>query len=70
MFTNENSALIFKSKSHHVVLILEGEFQYLYKYYGPIRHNNMAKNAQVATTLLTSCNKLLQQGDIRMCSAC
>ena len=30
----------------------------------------MAKNAQVAATLLTSCNNLLQQGDIRMCSAC
>ena len=25
-----------------------------------------AKNAQVATSLLTSCNNLLQQGDIRM----
>ena len=30
----------------------------------------MAKNAQIATTLLTSCDNFLQQGDIRMCSAC
>ena len=30
----------------------------------------MAKNAQVAATLLTSSNNLLQQGDIRMCSVC
>ena len=29
-----------------------------------------AKNLQVATTLLTSCNNLLQQADIRMCSHC
>ena len=27
---------------------------------------NTAKNAQVATSLLTSCNNLLQQADIRM----
>ena len=27
-----------------------------------------AKNAQVATSLLTTCNNLLQQADIRMCS--
>ena len=27
-----------------------------------------AKNAHIATSLLTSCNNLLQEADIRMCS--